>query len=52
MAQNSFVLDEIDREATKVRADAHLQKSLPGKAIPLKATQAFLKIFWELYSAT
>ena len=51
MAQNSFVLDEIDREATKVRADAHLQKSLPGKGIPLKTTQAFLKIFKELYSA-
>ena len=29
MAQNSFVLDEIDREAMKVRADDHLQKSLP-----------------------
>ena len=43
MAQNSFVLDEINREATKVRADAHLQKSLPGKGIPLKTTQAFLK---------
>ena len=24
MAQNSSFLDEIDREATKVRADAHL----------------------------
>ena len=33
MAQNSFVLDEIDREATKVRADAHLQKSLPGNSL-------------------
>ena len=51
MAQNSFFLDEIDREATKVQADAHLQKSLPGKGIPLKTTQAFLKIFKELYSA-
>ena len=52
MTQNSFILDEIDREATKVQADAHLQKSLPGKGIPLKITQAFLKIFKELYSAT
>ena len=51
MAQNSFFSDEIDREATKVRADAHLQKSLPGKGIPLKTTQTSLKIFWELYSA-
>ena len=41
----------IDREATKVRADAHLQKSLPGQGISLKTTQAFLKIFKELYSA-
>ena len=51
MAQNSFVLDEIDRKATKVQADAYLQKSLPGQSIPLKTTQAFLKIFKELYSA-
>jgi len=45
MAQNSFVQDEIDREATKVQADAYLQKSLPGKGIPLKTTQVFLKTF-------
>ena len=51
MAQNSCILDEIDREATKVRADAHLQNSLPGKGIMPKTTQTFLKIFWELYSA-
>ena len=51
MAQNSFFLDEINCEVTKVRPDAHLQKSLPGKGIPLKTTQAFLKIFRELYSA-
>ena len=38
-------------EATKVRADAHLQNSLPGKGIPLKTTQTSLKIFWEVYSA-
>ena len=48
MAQNSFFLDEIDREATKVQADAHLQKSLPGIGISLKTTQAFITIFWEL----
>ena len=51
VAQNSFFLDEIDFEATKVQADAHLPKSLPGKDIPLKTTQAVLKIFRELYSA-
>ena len=51
MAQNSFFLGVIDREATKVRANAHLQNSLPGKGIPLKTTQTSLKIFWELYSA-
>ena len=51
MAQNSFFSDEIDCEATKVGSDAHLQKSLPGKDIPLKTTQTSLKIFWELYSA-
>ena len=50
MAQNSSFLDEIDREATKVRADAHLQKSLPGIGILLKTTQTFIKIIWELYS--
>ena len=31
----------------KVQTDAHLQKSLPGKGIPLKTSQAFLKIFWN-----
>ena len=48
-AQNSSFLDEIDREAMKVRADAHLQKSLPGIGISLKTTQTFITIFWELY---
>ena len=38
MAQNNSFLDKIDREATKVRADAHLQKSLPGIGISLKTT--------------
>ena len=52
MVQNSFVLDEINREVMKMQADTHLQKSLPSKGIPLKTTRAFLKIFWELYSAT
>ena len=49
-AQNSSFLDDIDREATKVRADAHLQKILPGIGISLKTTQTFITIFWELYS--
>ena len=49
MAQNSSFLDEIDREATKVRADAHLQKSLLGIGILLKTTQTFIAIFWELH---
>ena len=30
MAQNSSFLDEIDREATKVLANAQFQKSLPA----------------------
>ena len=51
MAHNSFFLDEIDREAMKVQANADLQKSLPGKGIPPKTTQTYLTIFWELYSA-
>ena len=51
MAQNSRFSDKLDREATKVQADTHLQKSHPGKGIPLNTTQTFLKIFWELYSA-
>ena len=41
----------MDREATKVRADAHLQNNLPGKDIMQKTTQTFLTFFWELYSA-
>ena len=50
MAQNSSFLNEIDREATKVRANTHLQKSLPGIGISLKTTGTFIRIFWELYS--
>ena len=50
MAQNSRFSDEIDREATKMRADAHLQNNLPGEGFPLKTTQTFLTIFWELCS--
>ena len=50
MAQNSSFLDEINREATKVWANTHFQKSLPGKGISLKTTQTFIMIFWELYS--
>ena len=51
MAQNSCFSDKIDCKATKVWADAYLQKSHPSKGIPLKTTQALLKIFRELYSA-
>ena len=50
MAQNISFFDEISREATKVRANAHLQKSLPGTGISLKTTQTFITIVWELYS--
>ena len=50
MAQNSFFLGEIDCEATKVRANAHHQKSLPVIGILLKTTQIFITIFWGLYS--
>ena len=45
-----LLLDEIDREATKVWANAHLQKSLPAIGISLKTTQTFITIVWELYS--
>ena len=38
MAQNSFILHAIEREAMKVRANAHSQKSLPGRTIVLKTT--------------
>ena len=48
MEQNSFFLNEIDREATEMRTGTHLQDSLPGKGIPLKTTQAFSKIFKEI----
>ena len=48
MAQNSYFSDEINREAMKVRADAHFQNRLPGKGIIQKTTQTFLTIFWEL----
>ena len=50
MAQNNSFLDEINHEATKVRADANLQKSLPGIGVLLKTTQTFITIVWELYS--
>ena len=49
MAQNSSFLDKIDREATKVRPDAHFQKTLPVIGILLKATRTFLTIFWEYF---
>ena len=49
IAQNSSILDEIDREATKARVDAHLQKSLPDISISLKTTQTFIKrsVYWS-----
>ena len=49
MWSHTSVPTKIDREATKVQTYAHLQKSLPIKGIPLKTTQTFLTIFWELY---
>ena len=49
MAQNSFILDDIDREAMKALADAHHQNWLPGNDFPIKTTKAFLTIACELY---
>jgi len=49
MAQIRFFLDKIDCEARKVWVDVHPQKNLSGKGIPLKTTQAFLKILWGLH---
>ena len=49
MAQNSFILDDIDREAMKVLVDAHHQNWLPGNDIPIKTTEAFLTIACKLY---
>ena len=43
MAQNSFVLDAMKREAIKAPADAHPQNSLPGKSIALKLLKPSLK---------
>ena len=43
MAQNSFFLDAMDREAIKVPADAHPQNSLPGKVTTLKLLKPSLK---------
>ena len=43
MAQNSFVLDAMEREAIKAPADAHPQNSLPGKSITLKLLKPSLK---------
>ena len=42
---NSCFSDEINCEATKVLADAHLKKSHPGKGILLNTAPAFLKSF-------
>ena len=43
VAQNSFVLDAIEREAIKAPANAHPQNSLPGKSIALKLLKPSLK---------
>ena len=43
MAQNSFFLDAIDREAIQAPADAHCQNSFPGKDIALKLLKPSLK---------
>ena len=42
MAQNSFISDNIDREAMKAPADTHRQNWLPGNDFPIKTTEAFL----------
>ena len=44
MAQNSFVLDAMEREAIKAPADAHPQNSLPGKSIMRKLLKPSLGI--------
>ena len=49
MAQNSFILDDFDREAMKVPADAHHQNWLPGNDFPIKTIEAFLTIACEFY---
>ena len=49
MAQNSLILHAIEREAMKALANAHSQKSLPGRTIAVKTTKIFLAITWELY---
>ena len=46
---NSSILDTTDREAIKVQADAHPQKSLPGYVIAIKTAQAFFKNTCESY---
>ena len=43
MAQNSFILDAMEREAIKAPADAHPQNFLPGKSIALKLLKPSLK---------
>ena len=43
MAQNSFVLDAMEREAIKALADAHPHNSLSGKSIALKLLKPSLK---------
>ena len=49
MAQNSFILDDVDREAMKAPADAHHQNWLPGNDFQIKTIEAFLTIACELH---
>ena len=51
MAQNSFVLDAMEREAIKAPADAHPQNSLPGKSIALKLLKPSLGIILSYLEA-
>ena len=51
MAQNSFFLDTIEREATKAWANAHHHNFLPGKDIVPKTIQTFLTTSCKLYRA-
>ena len=49
MAQNNFISDEIDREATKMWPDTYHQNFLPGKNIILKTIETFSTISSKLW---
>ena len=54
MKYGNYISDVIDREATKVQTEAHLQNSLNSRlrhSTKTETTQTFLMIFWEAYSA-